>query len=423
MRPDRCCIWLTVAALLAMTPAWSSAAHGQTADPAADSALAQDLRTLVAPVAFYPDDLLALILPASTFPAEIVQAARLLDARQSDLTLEPDPAWDPSTIALLNYPDVVTQMNEDLAGTVELGEAVLADPQAVFDTIQTLRQEAFDAGYLETSDTTVVVDQGDTIIVQPADPEVIAVPSYDPAPVIINQYSTAPPVIYGAPQPVYWNPAAPFFTGLFFGSAIGFALDWDDDDIDIDIDRADIDLNDIDIDRNRVERINNSFDGERRDVDNLRGRVGDDGRVSWRAERDRPQLSDAQRRSLDQRAHGLAPVRAVNNQSPIRMERTWDGVGQRADDGRIGNAAPQRQQHIGRPTERREAVQQSARGHQAVDQRRQAPDRRAAAPQRERRADASVHRSMGPMGNPDVGRVAQSHSARGGHAVRGRGRR
>lgn len=120
MKPDRSCILLIAAALLATVSPPGSTAHGQTADPATDMATdpaaSQDLRALVAPVAFYPDDLLALILPASTFPAEIVQAARLLDERQSDPTLEPEPSWDPSVIALLNYPDVVTQMNDQADG-------------------------------------------------------------------------------------------------------------------------------------------------------------------------------------------------------------------------------------------------------------------------------------------------------------------
>ena len=80
-----------------------------------------ELEELVGPVALYPDDLLAIVLPASTYPLEIVQAARFLEALEDDSKLEPDEEWDESIVALLNYPDVVRMMDEDIDWTWRLG--------------------------------------------------------------------------------------------------------------------------------------------------------------------------------------------------------------------------------------------------------------------------------------------------------------
>ena len=95
---------------------WSG--ESERAGPLADSGdtlfSATELADLVGPVALYPDDLLAIVLPASTYPLEIVQAARFLDELENDASLEPDEAWDDSVVALLNYPDVVRMMNDDI---------------------------------------------------------------------------------------------------------------------------------------------------------------------------------------------------------------------------------------------------------------------------------------------------------------------
>ena len=85
---------------------------------AVDSILSSsDLEVLVGPIALYPDDLLAIVLPASTYPLEIVQAARFLEQLESDSSLEPNDDWDDSVVALLNYPEVVRMMDEDIDWT------------------------------------------------------------------------------------------------------------------------------------------------------------------------------------------------------------------------------------------------------------------------------------------------------------------
>ncbi len=85
----------------------------------------EQLDTLVAPIALYPDALVGIVLPASTYPLQVVQAARFLEARAADDSLKPDPEWDDSVVALLNYPEVLELMDDDLDWTRRLGEAVL----------------------------------------------------------------------------------------------------------------------------------------------------------------------------------------------------------------------------------------------------------------------------------------------------------
>ena len=141
---------------------------------------ADEIRKLVAPVALYPDDLLALVLPASTNPLQIVQAQRFLEKQAQDKNLKPDENWDPSVLALLNYPEVIAKMNDDLEWTENLGNAVIDQQKDVMDTIQQVRSEANAGGYLKSDDKQVVVQEKETIIIQSASPDVIYVPSYDP---------------------------------------------------------------------------------------------------------------------------------------------------------------------------------------------------------------------------------------------------
>ena len=147
------------------------------------------LDALVGPIALYPDDLVAIILPASTSPLQIVQADRYLDKRKTDPKLPIDANWDDPVKSLLNYPDIVKKMSADLDWTSALGEAVVSDQAAVLEAVQSFRRRAQAAGNLKSDDKQVVTAQKETIIIQPADPQVIYVPQYNPSTV----------VVYGAP--------------------------------------------------------------------------------------------------------------------------------------------------------------------------------------------------------------------------------
>jgi len=198
---------------------------------------AQELGELVAPIALYPDELLAVVLPASTYPLDVVKASRFLEDRESDPSLEPDLMnWDPSIVALLNYPEVLDLLNEDLDWTWKLGEAVVNQMDDVIDAIQQFRHQVYAAGNLASSDQQIVIQEREIIRIESPDPEVIYVPVYEPMTVVQPYYSGgayAYPVRWSVGYPCYWSPRASFWTGMFWGSAIGYSIGWNRRSIDI----------------------------------------------------------------------------------------------------------------------------------------------------------------------------------------------
>jgi hypothetical protein len=220
-------LWLvslaTAVALIGapLTAAQAPAASGD----AAQAPSPEQLERLVGPIALYPDDLVAVILPASTNPLQIVQADRFLEKRKKDPKAPIDDSWDDPVKTLLNYPEVVKQMSADLDWTAELGEAVVADQRAVFDAVQAFRRKAQAAGNLKSDSKQVVEVEKEIIKIVPADPQVIYVPQYNPSTVVV--YSSVPAYgYYPAPYPSYYYPYPPgaaLATGLIWGAAIGAA--------------------------------------------------------------------------------------------------------------------------------------------------------------------------------------------------------
>jgi hypothetical protein len=219
--------WLvTLATCIALIGAPLAVAQAPAASVNATQAPSPaELERLVGPIALYPDDLVAIILPASTNPLQLVRADRFLAKRTQDPKLPVDDRWDDSVKALVNYPEVVKQMSADLDWTTDLGEAVVANQGAVLDAVQAFRRKVKAAGNLKTDAKQVVVVENEVIKIVPADPQVIYVPQYNPTTVIV--YSTVP--VYGyypAPYPVYYYPYPPgaaFATGLVWGAAMGAA--------------------------------------------------------------------------------------------------------------------------------------------------------------------------------------------------------
>jgi len=246
--------------------ATAAAPADDTGDAATVLLNADELNALVAPVALYPDDLLALVLPAATQPLQIVEASRFLEKQKTNKDLKPNENWDPAVLALLNYPEVIKLMNDDLDWTQRLGNAVMDQQDGVLAAIQAARGEATSAGYLQSNDKQTVVTEKETIIIKSADPEIIYVPTYDPAPIVEHHYVSYPPPVYSTPYPYYYAPGAAFVTGMFVGAAFSYAFDWNNNDIDIDCcgDRN----NNINIDNSRNNNINrdniqNKFNGDR----------------------------------------------------------------------------------------------------------------------------------------------------------------
>ena len=166
-----------------------------------------------------------IVLPASTYPLEIVQAARYLEKKKQSPDLKPNEGWDSSVLGLLNYPEVVDKMNGDLDWTWKLGEAVINQQSDVMDAIQNFRTQAHTAGNLESSEQVTIIREEKVIRIESASPEVIYVPVYQPARVIVH-YPAPYRYVYSAPYPYYYNPAATFWTGMFVGAAIAYGVGW-----------------------------------------------------------------------------------------------------------------------------------------------------------------------------------------------------
>jgi len=175
---------------------------------------AAQLDQLVAPIALYPDPLVALILPASTVPADLGPAVNYLAVNSDPAGIDSQP-WDPSVRALARYPEVLNWMNDNLAWTEALGAAFLQQPADVMKSIQQLRAEALAAGTLVNTPQQQVDVEGDDIRIIPTQNDTIYVPAYDPS------------VVY-APPPDYSGPYLTFGTGYPVGVWLTYQCDWDD---------------------------------------------------------------------------------------------------------------------------------------------------------------------------------------------------
>ena len=177
-----------------------------------------ELDQMLAPIALYPDVLLSQVLTAATHPLDIVEASRWLesnpDLKGEDAVLAAEEMpWDPSVKTLTAFPDVVDRMDDNLSWTRRLGEAFLAQEEQVMETIQSLRDRALAEGSLESLDHLAVEQTGETIVIEPAEPEVIYVP----------YYSTR--IVYGDwwwPHypPICWDP--PYYYSYPHYSSVGF---------------------------------------------------------------------------------------------------------------------------------------------------------------------------------------------------------
>jgi hypothetical protein len=188
----------------------------------------EELDQILAPIALYPDSLLAQILMASTYPIEVVQADRWVKANRN---LPPDAlndvldrqSWDPSVKALVPFPNILSMMSERIDWTQSVGDAFLAQEADVMDSIQRLRAKAYAAGNLHSNQQLAVSQQGSIIVIEPANPQVVYVPVYNPV-VIYGRwwYPAYPPVVI-YPYP----PGAVIATGIIaFGVGIAVASAW-----------------------------------------------------------------------------------------------------------------------------------------------------------------------------------------------------
>ena len=185
------------------------------------------LDSLVAPIALYPDPLLAQVLAASTYPLEIVQLQQWL-AKHKDLKDKAladavaKESWDASVQSMANLPDLVKQLADNVQWTSELGDAFLAQQNDVMDAVQRMRAKAKDTGNLKSNEQmkveTKVVESKQVIVVEQANPQVVYVPSYNPTVV----YGAAPPV-YAYP-PIAYPPPGYYAAGMAISFGVGVAM-------------------------------------------------------------------------------------------------------------------------------------------------------------------------------------------------------
>jgi uncharacterized membrane protein YgcG len=180
----------------------------------------EQLQQLVAPIALYPDSLVAQILTASTFPEQVVEADRWVQAHP-DLkgdalahAVDQQP-WDPSVKALAAFPSVLGNMDKNLSWTSSLGDAYYNQEDEIMDAVQMMRGRAQESGNLKTTPQQTVTTQDSSIVIEPANPEIVYVPAYDPW------------VVYGGPV-VAWPGWYPYpgiwYEGPYLSFGIGFGI-------------------------------------------------------------------------------------------------------------------------------------------------------------------------------------------------------
>jgi uncharacterized membrane protein YgcG len=213
------------------TPPQDAQATAQDAQaPQYTPQTADQLQQLVAPIALYPDSLVAQILAASTFPDQVVEADRWVEAHP-DLkddalaqAVDQQP-WDPSVKALAAFPTVLGNMDKNLSWASSLGDAYYNQQQDVMDAVQVMRQRAQEAGNLKTSPQQTVTTQGSTVVIQPVSPDVVYVPAYDPW--VVYGGPIGPwPGWYPYPGIWYGGPYLSFGVGFGIGFFGGFGWGW-----------------------------------------------------------------------------------------------------------------------------------------------------------------------------------------------------
>lgn len=281
---------LAIAATLAAAPLamlHAPAAAAQTPSNAATGQRLtnQQIDALVAPIALYPDALLAQVLMAATYPQDIEAAAQRskvnANVKGDDAVkaVQSEP-WDPSVQSLVAFPQALATMASKLDWTTQLGNAFIAQSGDVMDSVQRLRRAAQTAGNLKTTEQQKVVVEQSTIQIVPANPQVVYVPTYNPTVVYGAWPYPAYPPVYVPPPPGYAI-ATGFATGLAFGAGIAVAnslwgnCDWNHRDVNVNVNR----YNNINV-NNRITTNNNNVRWNRNDPQFNRNTVNRQNRVN-----------------------------------------------------------------------------------------------------------------------------------------------
>ena len=299
--PYRPRTWLICAMLAGMPIAAGIIAPTDAVSQTPAKVSNQQLDSLTAPIALYPDALLAQVLMASTFPQDVEAAAAWSKANtqykgDDAVKAVASQPWDPSVQSLVAFPQVLATMASKPDWVNQLGNAFLAQPNDVMDSVQRLRKQAQSAGNLKTTEQQKVIVEQSTIQIVPANPQVVYVPTYNPTVVYGAWPYPAYPPVYVPPPPGYAI-ATGFMTGLAFGAGVAVAnslwggFNWNTHDVNINVNRynninvnnritsnnttanwnrnANINRNNANINRNNTNINNNNVAAQR---DQYRGR-------------------------------------------------------------------------------------------------------------------------------------------------------
>ena len=297
-RPIRSLV-IALAILLAVPP--FPLPRAQQAPPAEGEATTdappfkpEELEQIVAPIALYPDSLVAQTLMASTYPLEVIQAARLMKSKPDlkDQALNDELKkydWDDSVKSLCSFPQILSLLNEKIDWMQKLGDAFLGQRKAAMDAIQRLRAKAQAQGNLKSNEQQKVIVENapaappppgqpapaeqpaqQTIIkIEPANPQVVYVPSYNPT-VVCGAWPPAYPPYYPYPPGYAWGAAAlSFGVGMAVGAAVWGGCNWGGGDVDVDVNKNNNFTNNV----NRGDRATQ--------IKNERGQGGQGGRQNF----------------------------------------------------------------------------------------------------------------------------------------------
>jgi len=213
----------------------------------------EELDQMLAPIALYPDSLLSQVLMAATYPSDVADAAKWSKAhpdQKGDAAVNAvaDQPWDPSVQSLVAFPQVLATMEQDPDWVQRLGDAFLAQPEDVMDAVQRLRAAAKKAGNLESTEQQKVIveqvpqTQQSVIVIEPAQPQVVYVPTYNPTVVYGSWWYPSYPPVYLPPPPGYVFGRA-LVSGIAFGVGIGITnalwggCNWGRRSVDINVNR------------------------------------------------------------------------------------------------------------------------------------------------------------------------------------------
>ncbi|MEX3776798.1 DUF3300 domain-containing protein [Pseudomonas sp. MYb118] len=424
------------------------AENATSAAPAKDPVFTQEqLEQMAAPIALYPDPLLAQVLMASTYPGEVAEAVTWSkanpNAKGDDAVKQvANQPWDPSVQALVAFPQVLATLGQDPVWVQRLGDAFLAQPDDLMNGVQNLRRQAQAAGNLESNQYQNVTVQvaapaptpppapadrpkaetlpaapasgSSTIIIQPADPQVVYVPTYNPTTAYGTWPYPASPPAYYPPPPAYY-PGQALVAGLAFGTGVAIVASlWGD---------CDWGNNDVDIDVNRYNNINGNNINNRISSNKWQHNPANRDGVPYRDARSREQygrqLDGARQREAfrgDDAQRAQARDRARNSMDRAGIQRpatsnrqAQDQMRQARSEGSVGNRLQQGNERP-RATDRSQNDNRNLRDNQQA--------RRETAQNNQRRQDFSQNRQGAARNNAFAG--VRSPSQSNAQALRGR---